>query len=55
MGDSGREDIITYNDLVDAYLRTIAEQEENDGERLWIYKAITGHCKVGQRWEIKML
>ena len=53
IGDSGKEEIVDYLTLVDHYLKEFNEaEEEEDGEKFWIYKAIIGHRKKGSRWEI---
>ena len=55
IGDSGREEILKYNDLIHA-MEKDAEKDDPEVKR-WIFKEIVGHCciqhcnKVEVLWE----
>ena len=60
LGDGKREDVMTYNAVVEAIDRQIErENAMSDEERLWIYKEVKAHqkmknsqaCEVLMQWE----
>ena len=47
--NTGHQDIITYNELVN-----IINAPNEDGDKLWSFKSISGHRKVGSKWEVQV-
>ena len=53
IGDSGREEILSYNDLI----HTIEKQSKGDdpGSKVWIFKEIIKHCCNNKHNKVKVL
>ena len=55
LGDGEREDIIEYNDLIDAYLaRGDDPDEEYDGKKAWVFEEILDHRKKRGKYELEI-
>ena len=55
LGDGDREDIITYNDLVDEYLTNDGNgEEELDGHQAWVFDDILDHRKKRGKIELEV-
>jgi len=53
LGDGRREDIMTYDAVVEALDRQLQrEANTTDDEKLWLFKDVKDHRKVGNAWEI---
>ena len=53
LGDGKREEVMTYNEVVEAINRQLEREEsQTDEERLWIYKAVKNHRKNGNTWDV---
>ena len=59
LGDGERNEVITYNDLLDKYWKNESidkQYDEHDGERSWTFEDIIGHRKVkGGSYEVNVL
>ena len=53
LGDGSREDVMTYNSIIDILLKQMeAESQEAEDERVFIFKSIDAHRKVGNTFEV---
>ena len=53
LGDGSREDVMTYNSIIDILLKQMeAESQEAEDERVFIFKSIDAHQKVGNTFEV---